>query len=128
MQDVVLDACCVINLYAAGTILSSGAPPSKPPPRRKIRVRDHLPQARELSLDFKLHLPAKVKEEARYILQPDDEDKTRLVKVEINLDPVIQASFLHECDLQSEDETELYVQMATKLDDGEAVCFAIAKS
>lgn len=127
MQDVVLDACCVINLYAAEKILSGEAPRSKPP-RRRMMMPGSSPQAKKLALDFKLHLPARVKEEARYILQPDKEDESKLVKTDIDLDPIIQAGFLHECDLEGEEEAELFVQMATKLDDGEAVCFAIAKS
>jgi predicted nucleic acid-binding protein len=85
-------------------------------------------QARKLALDFKLHLPAKVREEACYILQPDAEDESKLVKTDIDLVPMIQAGFLHECDLEGEEETELFVQTATRLDDGEAKCFAIAKS
>jgi predicted nucleic acid-binding protein len=127
MQDVVLDACCVINLYAAEKILSGEAPRSKRP-RRRIIMPGSSPKARKLAFDFKLHLPAKVKEEARYILQPDEEDESKLVKTDIDLDTIIQAGFLHECDLEGEEETELFVQMATRLDDGEAVCFAIAKS
>jgi predicted nucleic acid-binding protein len=127
MQDVVLDACCVINLYASDKILSGEAPRSKPP-RRKIVLLGSSPQAKKLALDFKLYLPAKVKEEARYILQPDEDDESKLVKTDIDLGPMIQAGFLHECDLEGEEETELFVQIATKLDDGEAVCFAIAKS
>jgi predicted nucleic acid-binding protein len=85
------------------------------------------PRRKQLALDFNLHLPAKVKEEARYILQPDEEDRSKLVKTDIDLGPIIAAGLLHECDLEGEEETELFVQMATKLDDGEAVCFALAK-
>lgn len=127
MQDVVLDACCVINLYAAGKLLS-GETPRSAPPRRRIAVPGSPAKANKLAFDFTLHLPTKVKEEARYILQPDEEDASKLVKTDIDLDPAIRASFLHECDLEAEEETELFVQIATKLDDGEAVCFAIAKS
>jgi predicted nucleic acid-binding protein len=127
MQDVVLDACCVINLYAAGKILTSEAPQSKPP-RRKIVLPGAAPQAKRLLFDFKLHLPAKVKGEAQYVLQPDEEDKTKLVKAEVHLDPLLQSGLLHECDLEGEQENDLFVQMAVKLDDGEAACFAIAKS
>lgn len=127
MQDVVLDACCVINLYAAEKILSGEAPRSAPP-RRRIIMPGSSPKAKKLALDFNLHLPDKVKEEARYILQPDEEDKSKLVKTDIDLEPIIMAGYFHECDLEGEEETELFVQMATKLDDGEAVCFALAKS
>lgn len=128
MQDVVLDACCVINLYAAGKILSAEAASSKPPPRRKIIRLGSSPQAKKVAFDFKLHLPVKVKGEAKYVLQPDEDDKSKLVKTEIDLDPLINAGLLHECDLAGEEETDLFVQMAVKLDDGEAACFAIAKS
>jgi predicted nucleic acid-binding protein len=128
MQDVVLDACCLINLYAAGKILSGEATPSKPPPRRKIIRPGSLPHAKKLVFDFKLHLPVKVKGEARYVLQPDEDDENKLVKMEIDLDPLIKAGLLHECNLEGEAETDLFVQMAVKLDDGEAACFAIAKS
>jgi len=127
MQDVVLDACCVINLYAAGKILCSEAPRSKPPRRKTVSPRS-LPRAGKLGFDFNLHVPTKVKAEAQYVLQPDQDDKNKLVKATVDLDPLIQASLIHECDLEGEEETELFVQVATKLDDGEAACFAIAKS
>jgi predicted nucleic acid-binding protein len=127
MQDVVLDACCVINLYAAGKILTGEAPRSKPP-RRKIVMPGGAPQAKKLPFDFKLHLPTKVRGEIQYVLQPDEEDKTKLVKTEIDLAPLLQLGLLHECDPESEQENDLFVQTAVKLDDGEAVCFAIAKS
>src|SRR5439155_29311 len=127
MQDVVLDACCVINLYAAGKILSGETSPPKPPPRRKIIRPGSSPQAKKLAFDFKLHLPARVKGEARFVLQPDADDENKLVKTEIDLDPLIKAALLNECDLEGEEETDLFVQMAIKLDDGEAACFAIAK-
>jgi predicted nucleic acid-binding protein len=127
MQDVVLDACCLINLYAAGKIFPGETLLSKPKPRRKTVMPGSSPKAKKLGLDFKLHLSAKVKEEVRYILQPDEEDETKLVKTDIDLDPIILAGFLHECDLEGDEEKELFVQMATSLDDGEAECFAIAK-
>lgn len=128
MQDVVLDTCCAINLYAAGQILIAEAPPAKPPPRRKSVRPDSSAVAKKLPLDYKLHVPGKVKEEACYILQPDEEDESKLVKAEIDLVPLVRAGFLHKCELQGDVETELFVRMAAKLDDGEAMCFAIAKS
>src|SRR5262245_37601938 len=109
MQDVVLDACCVINLYAAENILSDEPAPSAPP-RRRIVVPGSSPTAKKLALDFRLHIPAKVKEEARYILQPDEEDKSKLVKTDIDLEPIITAGLLLECDLEAEEETDLFVQ------------------
>jgi predicted nucleic acid-binding protein len=127
MQDVVLDACCVINLYAAGKILTTSSSRPKSHPRRKTARPGSASRATEPTLDFKLHLPAKVKEEARYILQPDKDDESKLVKIEIDLAPIIHAGFLNECELEGEEETAQFVQMAARLDDGEAVCFAIAR-
>jgi hypothetical protein len=123
MQDVVVDTCCLLNLCAAGKVLTPAAP-SPPPPRKK--ARSGKPAAPGMALDLTLHVPAKVKEEARYLLQPDPEDKTRLVKADLDLTPLFGAGLLHPCDLQGEAETELFVKLAAKLDDGEAVCFAIA--
>jgi predicted nucleic acid-binding protein len=127
MQDVVLDTCCLINLFAAGRILSGDAPPPKPRGRPGKRPGPP-PDPKKLYLDYIFHIPAKVKEEARYIRQPDKKDESKLVKAEIDLAPLVTAGFLHECDLQSDVETQLFVQLAAKLDDGEAACFAIAKS
>jgi len=123
MQDVVLDACCLINLYAAGKILVSGADRPKPSKRKDASVSP----AKKSPLDFRLHLPAKVKGEVQYILQPDAEDSDKLVKVEIDLESHIRAGLLHECDLEGEAELAAFVHMAVKLDDGEAACLAIAK-
>src|SRR5216683_4794273 len=99
MQDVALDACCLINLYAAGRIFSAEA--RRPVPRRKIASS----KSAKLAFDFTMHVPVKVKEEVRYVLQPDEEDESKLVKADIDLAPLIQAAVLHECDLEGADET-----------------------
>jgi hypothetical protein len=125
MQDVVVDTCCLINLCAANRILS-GEPPHSPRTRRKIIRPGSSPSTKKPSLHFKLHIPVKVRDEARYILKPDDEDPTKLVQTQIDLSPYFQAGFLHPCDLETGKETELFVRLATRLDDGEAACFAIA--
>jgi predicted nucleic acid-binding protein len=67
-----------------------------------------------------------VAEETLYILQPDPDDASRLVRVPIDLDHYTAAGLLHECDLEGPEEAELFVQMAAQLGDGEAACFAIA--
>jgi hypothetical protein len=129
MQDVVLDTCCLLNLCAAGKLLSAAASMSLPPSRRKITPLGDSgkpKKPKKPALDLNLHVPAKVKEEARYLLKPDEEDKTQLVKADLDLAPYFQAGRLLPCDFESEKETELFVQLAVKLDDGEAVCFAIA--
>src|SRR5262245_47000543 len=104
MSDAIVDSCCVINLYAAGNLLALLPP-----------------------LGLRLHLPEKVLGESLYVRQPDPADATRLVQRKVELDPVIGAGLLHRCDLEGEEELDLFVQLATTLDDGEAACLAIAR-
>ena len=100
-----VDACCVINLYAAG---------------------EFVPLLRALELD--LYVPQPVVAEAIYIRRPDDEGPSKLVPEQIDLKPAISAGLLRPCELQGTNETTLFVQLASALDDGEAACLAIAKS
>src|SRR5687767_14194928 len=104
MSDAIVDSCCVINLYAAGNLVTL------------------LP-----SLGLRLHVPKKVLEESMYVRQPDPADVAKLIQRPVDLAPVLAAGLLHRCDLEGEDELDLFVQLATTLDDGEAVCLAIAK-
>ncbi len=73
-----------------------------------------------------LHVPTKVVEETLYVLQPDPDDPSGLVKSPIDLDRYMAAGVLQTCDFVGEEEIELYVRMAIPLGDGEAACFAIA--
>lgn len=79
------------------------------------------------ALVFKMHVPAKVIQEMLYIRKPDEEDPNRLVEASIDLTPILNKGLLHPCGLQDQAEIELFVQLATTLDDGEAVSMAIAK-
>jgi predicted nucleic acid-binding protein len=105
MADSIVDSCCVINLYAAGNLLSA------------------LPT----TLGLRLYVPQKVLEESLYIRQPDPADTTKLVQRYVDLAVFFGAGLLHRCDLQGEEELNLFVQLARTLDDGEAACLAIAK-
>jgi len=124
MHDVALDACCLINLCAAGRIL--GGEPSSAGSRRRGRRGAVASPKPGSGLGLNLHVPSKVAEETLYILQPDPDDASRLVKVPIDLDHYTAAGLLHKCDLEGPEETELFVQLAAQLGDGEAACFAIA--
>ena len=104
MSDAIVDSCCVINLYAAGNLLTLLPP-----------------------LGRRLHIPEKVLEESLYVRQPDPADAAKLVQRAVDLAPVIEAGLLHRCDLEGEEELNLFVQLATTLDDGEAACLTIAK-
>ena len=114
MSDLAVDACCLLNLIAAGNILP--------------RIGDTPSEQAGLLLEAVLHVPATVANEALYVLHPDEDDADKLVKCELDIDRLIEAGVLHGCDLQSGDESELFIQLAVRLDDGEAACLAIAKS
>lgn len=121
MKHVAVDACCLINLLAARAIL-----PASPeaPGRREAsqgKAESSLP-------GLTLHIPNIVSGESLYLLQPDDEDELRLVHSPINLTPYFVQGVFFECDIEGEAETDLFVHYATRLDDGEAACLAIAES
>lgn len=119
MKDLAVDACCLINLLAAGAIL--------PPPAvsmGKGMAARRTPSASPL--EAILHVPAVVARESLYLLRPDD-DQTKLVKSPIDLTPYFAQGVLCECEIEGEVETGLFVQYATILDDGEAACLAIAR-
>jgi hypothetical protein len=124
MQDVALDACCLINLCAAGKIL--GAVSSSAPARRGGRRGAAASAKPGFGLGLNLNVPTKVVAETLYILQPDPDDPSKVVKSPIDLDRYLAAGVLQTCDFVGEEEIELFVQMAIPLGDGEAACFAIA--
>jgi len=121
MKDVAVDACCLINLLAAGSIL-----PAPPPPAARRKASK--PKRASHALEATLHVPAAVAQETYYLLQPDKDDQQKLVKVPVDLEPHFERGVLMECDVAGAEETDLFVQFASRLDDGEAACLAIAKS
>jgi len=123
MQDVALDACCLINLCAAGRILypSSSSTATTQRGAKAHKGARHCP-----GFGLSLHVPAKVIGETLYTMQSDEEDQTRLVECPIDLQPYLAAGLLAPCDLETHEEIELFVQMAAQLGDGEAACFALA--
>lgn len=124
MHDVALDACCLINLCAAGKILVAES--SSAPPRRRGRGGARASPKAGSGLGLNLHVPSRVAEETLYILQPDPDDANRLVRSPIDLAHYTAAGLLQPCDLEGQEEIALFVQMAGQLGDGEAACFAIA--
>jgi len=115
VPDVAVDACCLINLLAGGRILCPGSEPSE------------AAAARNLAMGLTLHVPTQVIEESLYLLEPDDEDPGKLVKAPVDLAPYVRAGLLDPCHVETREEIDLFVQLATTLDDGEAACLAIAK-
>ena len=105
MPGVILDACGTLNLYASGTFVSILT-----------------------ALKHEWYLPVAVEREAQQYRQPDPADPEKLIVVPIDLGPAIAGGFLKRCDCESDDEADLYVELAARIgDDGESMGLAIAK-
>jgi hypothetical protein len=105
MADPIVDACCLINLYASG------------------RVESIIPACRGV-----FHVSDQVRGESLSIRQPDPDDPSLLVPSPIDLSQAIAGGLIRECRLESPEEVKLFVTFAAQLDEGEASCLAIAKS
>lgn len=101
---VISDACCLINLYAAGDFASVLG-----------------------GIGWPVYVSAGVVAEAYYTLVPDQEDQGRLIPAPIDLGPAIDQGVLKTCEVSGGEEADLFVRLASTLDDGEAGCLAIAK-
>jgi hypothetical protein len=117
MTEIVVDACCLINLLAAGDIL--------PAQSGKKWERGEFPAP--------LHVSSIVANEVLYILQPDilqsgGDDPTKLARTAIDLSVSRGYGLLFDCAMEGEEESNLFVQLAVRLDDGEAASLAIAKN
>lgn len=104
MTERILDACCLINLYASGE------------------------EAGICRASGEFYVCDEARGEAPRIRRVDDDDPTRLVSREIDLGPAIAAGTIQKCQLEGQDELDAFVRFAVELDDGEASCLAIAKS
>jgi len=141
MTDITVDACCLINLCAAGRILVPGPPPpAHSARRRRIQLPGRpwpAPSARREDqastpvegiepLGLTLHVPENVRREALRLYQPDDDDPTKLVSVPLDLESLIRHGLIRACQLEGDVEEARFVQFARELDDGESACLAIA--
>src|SRR4051812_12020736 len=100
----IIDACCTINLYAAGNLLTL------------------LP-----ALGAEWYVAENAITETLYVRRPDPDDGSKLVREPINLRPALDAGVLHPTTVTDE-ESALFVELAGLMDDGEAMCLAIAQS
>lgn len=121
MTDVAVDACCLINLLATDCVLSQ-------PALQKKKSQGPLQPHEVASLGLVLHVPPGVADESLYVLRPDHDDPAKLLKTPIDLEPYFSGGILQRCDIEGEDETAYFVGFASKLDDGEAACVALAKN
>ncbi len=104
MAESIVDACCLINLFASGkesSIFRSCA---------------------------ELWVPTQVQSEALRIRRIDEDDPEKLVSQDIDVSAAISKGFIHSCSIEGQDEWNAFVGFAMQLDDGEASCLAIALS
>jgi hypothetical protein len=105
MPAVILDACGILNLYASGRFV---------------------PILTALRHDW--YLPAAVERESQQYRQLDPADPEKLVILPIDLAPAIEGGVLSRCDCECDEETSLYIELASHIgDDGESMGLAIAK-
>jgi predicted nucleic acid-binding protein len=106
VSSLALDACCLLNLVAAGKILHENF----------------------TKTGFSFFVPRVVAKESIYILQPDDDHSGQLVRREVDMNQYVDRKLVSYCDIEGSCEAEWYVRFAVQIDDGEAACLAIAKS
>jgi predicted nucleic acid-binding protein len=124
VPDLILDACCLINLYVAELF---ELPASPTPVRRRI-PRPKTAQSSRPTLPYVLHVAANVLNEALYIRKRDEDDQARIIEAPVDLSRLLNGGLLHSCEMQNQAEVELFIELAAMLDDGEAVSMAIAKT
>lgn len=100
----IIDACCTINLYAAGDLMTM------------------LP-----ALGAEWHVAESVITETRYVRRADPDDESKLVREPINLRPALDAGVLRTF-TATDEELALFVELVVDLGDGEAMCLAVAQS
>ncbi len=105
MSDQIVDACCLINLYAAGQF-----------------------EALIAGCGGTFHVSDAVRAEATLFRQPDPDNPSMLVSAPIDLSRAISGGIVQICQIQGNEELLLFVKYASQIDDGEASCLAIAKS
>ena len=105
MADQIVDACCLINLYASG------------------RIQAIIP-----ACGGSFYVSEQVRRESMSIRQVDPADTSLLIPLPIDISPEISKGLIRECRLETKEEIESYVNFAVEVDDGEASSLAIAKS
>lgn len=100
---IILDACCVISLYASG---------------RMGEILEAVPKS--------VAIAAYVKDKETMRVYDGPSDNVRETSIKIDLQPLIDAGLLIVAFLETEDEKRSYISFAARLDDGEAITGAIA--
>ena len=102
MVDAVVDACCVLNLAAAG-----GGDLD----------------AMLAQLGYRFHIPRIVLIEPRVLWKIVDDERIDLL---VDIETSIDAGRIIPCELDSPEELELFVRVAVELKDPDAACLTLA--
>jgi len=102
-RRVLLDACCLINLFASGRI---------------AEILSVLP--------YRFYAAEKVTEEALYILPRDEIEDITSEPEAVSVQALSNAGLVEVMRLDSEEEEATYIDFAAALDDGEAMTCALA--
>ena len=100
---IILDACCIINLYAC---------------RQMRAILETIPK--------NLSVAAYVKDQEVLNIYSGPIDNVEASSELIELQPFIDDNLLLLVDIETEDEANTYINFAERLDDGEAITGAIA--
>ncbi len=102
MNEIVVDACCFINLYATGDVCTL--------------LKD---------LSWTCYLPQVSMNEAIYVRGKDEHGE--IVHTAIDVQDLLHKGLIQSTGIEGSEEANLYVRLASDLDDGEAMAMAIAK-
>jgi len=104
MAPIILDACCLLNLYASGRLKEIVE--SLPEP---VVVSDYIVQREALFVTFKE-------------FEQDEEQKRP-----VDLNPLVSAGLIKVMSINSEEERGTFIDLAAELDDGEAITVSLAE-
>jgi predicted nucleic acid-binding protein len=104
LAPIVLDASCLLNLYASGKLGEIAETLTEP-----LVVSDYVLHQEAL---FVRHKESDVDEEER---KP------------VDLNPLVSAGLIKVISIDNEEEQNIFIDLATELDDGEAITIALAE-
>jgi predicted nucleic acid-binding protein len=104
LAPIILDASCVLNLYASGKFKEIVESLTEP-----LVVINYVVEQEALFVRYK---------------EPDQDEEQ---KKTVDLSPLVPAGLLKVISMNSEKEQETFVDLASELDDGEAITIALAE-
>lgn len=105
MTGAAIDACCLIDLLASGQV-----------------------EAILRAAGFDWHLPTAVQGEVQHVRQHDPAQPGQIIKVAVDLSPMISSGLLHLCSPDDQSEQDRFVHYAAQFrSDGEAMCIGLAE-